>query len=79
MQVDRRTVASDGFMINNLSVLMDFCTPFMDASFSKIDKIDPEYLRKCNGRIDVSEMTKMHATQQEAKEFYGKGDQSILT
>jgi len=70
MRVDKRTVASDSFMINSLSVLMDFCMPFMDPTFSKIDKIDPEYLRKCRGRIDVSEATKMHATQSEAKEFY---------
>lgn len=72
MRVDRRTVASDGYMLNSLSVLIDFCVPFMDASFSKIDKIDPEYLRKCKGRIDVSEMTKMHATQEEARDYYGQ-------
>ena len=70
MRVDRRTVASDGFMINSLSVLMDLSTPFMDATFSKIDKIDPEYFRKCRGRVDVKDVTKMHATSDEAKDYY---------
>lgn len=73
MRVDRRTVSSDGFMINNFSVLMDFATPFMDASYSRIDKIDVEYFRKCKGRIDISEMTKIHATSEEAKEYYSVG------
>lgn len=70
MRVDRRTVSSDGFMINTFSVLMDLAAPFMDLSFSKIDKIDSEYFRKCKGRIDVSEVTKIHATADEAKEYY---------
>ena len=73
MRVDRRTVSSDGFMINNFSVLMDFATPFMDASYSRIDKIDVEYFKKCKGRIDISEMTKIHATSEEAKEYYAVG------
>jgi len=73
MRVDRRTVSSDGFMINNFSVLMDFATPFMDASYSRIDKIDVEYFKKCKGRLDISEMTKIHATSEEAKEYYAVG------
>lgn len=70
MRVDRRTVSSDGFMINTFSVLMGLAAPFMDLSFSKIDKIDAEYFRKCRGRIDIKEVTKIHATGDEAKEYY---------
>lgn len=69
MQVDPRTVSSDGFMINAFSVLMDFSAPFMDASFSKIDKIDAEYFRK-SARLDIQDVTKINATGEEAKEYY---------
>lgn len=70
MQVDRRTVASDSFMLNSLSVLIDFAAPFMDAKYEKIDKIDPDYFQKCRGRMDIKDMTKMHADLQRAKEYY---------
>lgn len=69
MQVDPRTVSSDGFMINAFSILMDFSAPFMDASYSKIDKIDPEYFRKST-RLDIQDVTKINATGEEAKEYY---------
>lgn len=69
MQVDPRTVSSDGFMINTFSVLMDFSTPFMDFSYSKIDKIDPEYFRK-SARLNIEDVTKINATGEEAKEYY---------
>lgn len=69
MQVDPRTVSSDGFMINAFSVLMDFSAPFMDATYSKMDKIDPEYFRK-SARLDIQDVTKINATGEEAKEYY---------
>jgi ubiquitin conjugation factor E4 B len=69
MQVDPRTVSSDGFMINSFNVLMDFSAPFMDGSFSKIDKIDPEYFRK-SIRMDIQDVTKINASGEEAKEYY---------
>lgn len=36
MHVDRKTVASDGFMLNLSAVLGKLCEPFMDSSFSKV-------------------------------------------
>lgn len=69
MQVDPRTVSSDAFMINAFSVLMDFSLPFMDASYSKIDKIDAEYFKKTN-RLDISEMTKINASGEDATKYY---------
>jgi ubiquitin conjugation factor E4 B len=36
MQVDPRTVSSDGFMFNLTTCLDHLCEPFMDASFSKV-------------------------------------------
>lgn len=56
-------------MINLFSILMDLSAPFMDASYSKIDKIDAEYFRKSK-RIAIQEMTKINATGEEAKDYY---------
>lgn len=69
MQVDPRTVSSDGFMINTFSILMDFSAPFMDPSYSKMDKIDPEFFRK-SARLDIEDVTKINASGEEAKEYY---------
>ncbi|RUS31621.1 ubiquitin elongating factor core-domain-containing protein [Jimgerdemannia flammicorona] len=71
MQVDRQTVATDGFMGNLAAVLLNFCNPFMDAS--KIDRIDPDYLRTPQSRIDVSKDTKINATQEESDAYYKEG------
>lgn len=65
MQVDPHTVASDSFMINLHSVLLRFAEPFMDARYSKMDRIDPLYFAVSN-RIDVKEETRIKATSEEA-------------
>lgn len=36
MQVDPRTVAGDGFMVNLQSVLLQLSTPFIDANYTKV-------------------------------------------
>lgn len=69
MRVDYKIVSSDGFMVNVTNVLDRLCEPFMDASFSKIDKIDVNYLRR-NPRVDISDETKINADQQTSDEFY---------
>ena len=71
MQVDRRTVSSDGFMINVTVCLDQLCEPFMDATFSKVDRIDVEYLRR-NPRVDIKDETKLNADQHASDEFYSK-------
>ncbi|KAL1411414.1 Ubiquitin conjugation factor E4 [Vanrija albida] len=70
MQVDHRSVSSDGFMTNVQAVLLKLFEPVMDIQFSKIDKVDPEYYRHSK-RIDVTDETKIKATKEEADEFYG--------
>lgn len=70
LQVDKKTVSSDGFMINVTTCLDQLCEPFMDATFSKIDKIDPAYLRR-NPRVDMKDETKINADQSTADKFYG--------
>ncbi|MCJ1287001.1 hypothetical protein MMC26_006348 [Xylographa opegraphella] len=68
-QIDPKTVSTDGFMINVTVCLDQLCEPFMDATFSKIDRIDVEYLRR-NPRIDVNDETKLNAVQNISDEYY---------
>ncbi len=70
MRIDYKTVASDGFMFNVVSVLDQLCEPFMDARFGKIDRIDADYLRR-DPRVDISDETKINVDQKGADDFYG--------
>ena len=68
-QIDKKTVSSDGFMINLTVCLDQLCEPFMDASFSKIDRIDVNYLRR-DPRVVIKDETKLNADQKQSDEFY---------
>jgi len=69
LQVDQNMVSSDGFMINVTMCLDGLCEPFMDASFSKIDRIDVDYLRR-SPRVSIKDETKLNADQNASDEFY---------
>ncbi|KAM0795096.1 ubiquitin elongating factor core-domain-containing protein [Usnea florida] len=69
LQVDKKLVSSDGFMINVTVCLDQLCEPFMDASFSKIDRIDVDYLRR-SPRVDIKDETKLNADQNASDKFY---------
>ncbi|GAA6057987.1 hypothetical protein JCM3770_004600 [Rhodotorula araucariae] len=69
MRVDPASVSSEGFVHNLHYVLLRFSEPFMDAGYSKIDKIDPLFY-KHSERINVKEDTKINATQQESDAYY---------
>ncbi|KAF2127424.1 ubiquitin conjugation factor E4 [Dothidotthia symphoricarpi CBS 119687] len=69
LQVDYKTVSSDAFMVNVTVALDRLCEPFMDATFSKIDRIDIDYLRR-SPRIDIKDETKINVDQQASDEFY---------
>ena len=71
MQVDQKTVSSDGFMINVTVCLDQLCEPFMDATFSKIDRVDVEYLRR-DPRIEIKDETKLNADQKTSDEYYSQ-------
>ncbi|KAL2852853.1 ubiquitin elongating factor core-domain-containing protein [Aspergillus pseudoustus] len=71
MQVDPNTVASDGFMFNLTTCLDQLCQPFMDANFTKIDRIDIGYLHR-NPRVDIKDETKINADQHASDAFYTK-------
>ncbi|KAF2155553.1 ubiquitin fusion degradation protein-2 [Myriangium duriaei CBS 260.36] len=67
---DPKVISSDGFMLNVTAALDQLCDPFIDASFSKIDRIDIDYLRR-KPRVSIQDETKINADQKESDEFYG--------
>lgn len=67
---DPKAISSDAFMINVNACLDQLCEPFMDASFSKIERIDIDYLRR-TPRVDIREETKLNADQNTSNGFYG--------
>jgi ubiquitin conjugation factor E4 B len=69
MRVDEKQVSSDGFMMNVTVVLDGLCEPFMDSTFSKVSKIDIDYLRR-NPRITIKDETKLNADQNASDKFY---------
>lgn len=69
LQVKPTDVASDGFMVNVTAILDQLCQPFMDSTFSKVDKIDVDYLRR-SPRVDMSDETKLNADQATSEAFY---------
>ncbi|KAI0865512.1 ubiquitin fusion degradation protein 2 [Xylaria cubensis] len=69
LQVKATDVASDGFMVNVTAILDKLCEPFMDSTFSKISKIDLDYLRRAP-RVDMSDETKLNADQATSDAFY---------
>lgn len=69
MRIDMTTVSSDGFMINVNTILGQLCEPFIDASFSKLDRVDIDYLRR-HPRVDVKDETKINADQEDSDTYY---------
>lgn len=81
MRPDPRLVSTDGFMVN-VTVCLDMLSePFMDASFSKINRIEPEYFRR-NPRVRISDETKINADQNQSDAFYARkaeGDTNFIS
>ncbi|THH28275.1 hypothetical protein EUX98_g5915 [Antrodiella citrinella] len=66
--IEAETVASDSFMVNVQAILLRFCEPFMDANYTKIDRIDINYFNQSN-RINIAEETRVNATSEEAEKW----------
>lgn len=71
MRVDPKTVASDGFMVNLQAILLRLFEPVLDVTYSKLDRIDEGYYTRTK-RMDVTEETKIKATQSEYNEYRAK-------
>ncbi|TAQ85089.1 hypothetical protein B7494_g6589 [Chlorociboria aeruginascens] len=69
MRVDSSAVSSDGFMMNITVVLDGLCEPFMDTTFSKVSRIEVDYLRR-SPRVDIKDETKLNADENASKEYY---------
>jgi ubiquitin conjugation factor E4 B len=68
---DPKYVSSDGFMVNVTVCLDRLCEPFMDATFSKVNRIEPEYFRR-SPRVKIDEETKINADQKTSDDFYAQ-------
>jgi len=62
MKIDRRAVSSDAFMVTWARVLLKFCDPFLDSTYSKIHLIDSRYpfLSKRLSPL-IKDTTRVHA------------------
>lgn len=69
MRPDPLQLSTDGFLMNVTVVLDGLCEPFMDAQFSKVNKIDVDYLRR-KPRLDIKDETKLNADDNASAEFY---------
>lgn len=69
MRVDQKITSSDAFMVNLTVILDRLCEPFMDATFSKVDRIDIDYLRR-SPRVSIKDETKINADQHVSDKFY---------
>jgi ubiquitin conjugation factor E4 B len=69
IQVDEKAVSTDGFMMNVTVILDHLCEPFMDTTYSKVSKIDIDYLRR-SPRVQIKDETKLNADQKTSDQFY---------
>ncbi|THG98805.1 hypothetical protein EW026_g3438 [Hermanssonia centrifuga] len=68
MQVQPETVATDSYMVNLQAVLLRFCEPFIDANYTKLDRIDPLYYARSD-RIELKDETRINADSNEAEQW----------
>ena len=71
MRPDQRHISTDALMVNVTVILDMLSEPFMDASFSKIHRIESEYFRR-SPRVDIADETKLNADQAASDSFYGQ-------
>ncbi|KAF2677222.1 ubiquitin conjugation factor E4 [Lentithecium fluviatile CBS 122367] len=81
LRPDPKTTSSDAFMVNVTVILDRLCEPFMDATFSKVDRIDIDYLRR-SPRVLIKDETKLNADQNTSDEYYDtkvEGSNNFIT
>ncbi|KAH3664421.1 hypothetical protein WICMUC_005806 [Wickerhamomyces mucosus] len=66
---DFSKLSSNAFITNISLVLIRLCQPFLDSSYSKIDRIDIGYFQK-NSIIDLREETRTNSTTVEADKYF---------
>ncbi|CCK68727.1 ubiquitin-ubiquitin ligase UFD2 KNAG_0B02850 [Huiozyma naganishii CBS 8797] len=73
---EQNKLATNAFMTNITLLLIRFSQPFLDVSYSKIDKIDVNYFNNISVFIDLSNETRLNSDFKEADEFYDKNKSS---
>jgi len=66
---DFTKLSSNSFVTNISLILIRLSQPFLDPSFTKIDKIDVDYFSK-GKLIDIDEETRVNSTTAEATEYF---------
>ncbi|KAG0567242.1 hypothetical protein M758_7G160400 [Ceratodon purpureus] len=75
MQSNPFAIASSGMFVSLSAVMLKLCSPFLDASSSKKDKIDIRYVFQ-GGRIDFSGLTAILTTSEELARWVDSGNRS---
>ncbi|CAA0820271.1 Probable ubiquitin conjugation factor E4 [Striga hermonthica] len=76
LQVDLLSCASSGMFVNLSAVMLRLCEPFLDASLSKRDKIDPKYVFY-GDRLEMRGLTALHASSEEISEWFGSNTAKV--
>ncbi|EFJ06900.1 ubiquitin-protein ligase, UFD2 [Selaginella moellendorffii] len=71
IQVNPLVNGSTGSFVNLSAVMLKLCDPFLDPPFTKMDKIDLNYVLK-NVRVNFSNLTAIHATSEELSRWVDK-------
>jgi ubiquitin conjugation factor E4 B len=66
-EVDFDKVSSDSFLVNTQSILLRFAEPFLDSNYSKLDRIDSNFLTT-SSRLSLDDETRINATSNQLKE-----------
>lgn len=70
---DPAKLAGDGIMFNISIILMKLSGPFLEyPTYSKLDKIDMNYLGNPQSLLDLKDESRINATMKEAAEFYNE-------
>lgn len=81
LRPDEKQLSSDGFMMNVTVILDELCEPFMDTTFSKVSRIDVNYLRR-TPRVEIKDETKLNADKNASDKFYSttlEGDSNFIS
>ncbi|SSD59200.1 related to E4 ubiquitin-protein ligase UFD2 [Saccharomycodes ludwigii] len=76
---DVRKLSSDAFMCNILILLARFSMPFLDITYTKLNKIDMNYFNNVNHLfIDISNESCMNSDIKEAQDYFANNGSNDL-
>lgn len=69
LNVDPKSISTDGYIVNITNIINSFSEPFIDVNYMKIDKIDVNYFKK-KPRVSIIEETMLNADKKASEAFY---------